>query len=137
MNKDKKKLWKEAIKWPLYSVAVMPILISATYNLYINNKIIILHFIGFTLAAILILFWENLTNDLFDSETGIDQFKFHSIVNLVDNKKLISIIAYSSLILGLLIIFMISVTINLKIILLIILCCFLGYLYQGPPFRLG
>tara|TARA_B100000609_G_scaffold59973_1_gene47067 strand:- start:3574 stop:4485 length:912 start_codon:yes stop_codon:yes gene_type:complete len=137
MNKDKKKLWKEAIKWPLYSVAVMPILISATYNLYINNKIIILHFISFTLAAILILFWENLTNDLFDSETGIDQFKFHSIVNLVDNKKLISIIAYSSLILGLLIIFMISVTINLKIILLIILCCFLGYLYQGPPFRLG
>ena len=88
MNKDKKTLWKEAIKWPLYSVAVMPILISATYNLYINNKIIILHFIGFTLAAILILFWENLTNDLFDTRTGIDKFKFHSVLNLVKDKKL-------------------------------------------------
>ncbi len=137
MNKDKKTLWQEAIKWPLYSVAVMPIFISAAYSLYINDKIIISYFIGFTIASILILFWENLTNDLFDSETGIDEFKFHSVVNLVDNKRLISVIAHSALIIGLLIIFIISISVNIKIILLIIACCFLGYLYQGPPFRLG
>jgi len=137
MNKDKKTLWQEAIKWPLYSVAVMPILISAAYSLFINDKIIISYFIGFIIASILILFWENLTNDLFDSETGIDEFKFHSVVNLVKNKKLISIIAHSSLIIGLFIIFVISLSVNIKIIVLIITCCFLGYLYQGPPFRLG
>ena len=94
MNKDKKKLWREAIKWPLYSIAVMPIFISTAFNLYLHKKIILSNFIGFTIASILILFWENLTNDLFDSETGIDEFKFHSVVNLVNNKKIISIIAY-------------------------------------------
>ena len=137
MNKDKKKLWREAIKWPLYSIAVMPIFISTAFNLYLHNKIIISNFIGFTIASILILFWENLTNDLFDSETGIDEFKFHSVVNLVNNKKIISIIAYCSLLIGLFIIFLISLSVNIKIIILIITCCFLGYLYQGPPFRLG
>ena len=137
MNKDKKKLWREAIKWPLYSIAVMPIFISTAFNLYLHKKIILSNFIGFTIASILILFWENLTNDLFDSETGIDEFKFHSVVNLVNNKKIISIIAYCSLLIGLFIIFLISLSVNIKIIILIITCCFLGYLYQGPPFRLG
>ncbi|MBK16733.1 MAG: 2-carboxy-1,4-naphthoquinone phytyltransferase [Prochlorococcus sp. SP3034] len=137
MKEDKKKLWIQAIKWPLYSVAVMPIFISAVFNLYLHNKIIIPNFIGFTIASVLILLWENLTNDLFDSETGIDEFKFHSVVNLINNKKIISFIAYFSLIIGLFIIFIISLSVNIKIIFLIITCCFLGYLYQGPPFRLG
>ena len=137
MNKDKKELWQEAIKWPLYSIAVMPIFISASFNLYLHNKILIFNLIGFAFASILILFWENLTNDLFDSETGIDEFKFHSVVNLVKNKKLIKNIAYSSLLIGLFIIFLISLNVNTKIFLLVIVCCIFGYLYQGPPFRLG
>ncbi len=137
MNKDNKQLWREAIKWPLYSVAVMPIFISAAFYLYLHDKILISNLIGLTIGFILILFWENLTNDLFDSETGIDEFKFHSVVNLVKNKKLISLIAYSSLSIGLFIIFLISLSVNIKIIILILVCCILGYLYQGPPFRLG
>ena len=134
---NKKKLWREAIKWPLYSVAIMPIFISAAYILYQYKKIEIFYFMSFTIASILILFWENLTNDLFDSETGIDEFKFHSVVNLINNKKIISSIAYSSLIVGLFIIFIISISVNIKVIILILGCCILGYLYQGPPFRLG
>ena len=87
MDEDKKKLWKQAIKWPLYSVAVLPVLITGAYLLNQYEKVKIYNLIAFTLAAILILLWENLTNDLFDAETGIDEFKFHSIVNLVKNKK--------------------------------------------------
>ena len=137
MRVDKKQLWKQAIKWPLYSVAILPIFISAAFILYQYKKIDIFYFISFTIASILILFWENLTNDLFDSETGIDKFKFHSVVNLVNNKKIISSIAYSSLLIGLFIILFIAISINIKIIILILACCTLGYLYQGPPFRLG
>ena len=33
MDEDKKKLWKKAIKWPLYSVAILPVLITGAYLL--------------------------------------------------------------------------------------------------------
>jgi len=137
MKEDRKNLWIQAIKWPLYSVAIIPIIISGAFNLYLHNNINIINFFAFIFASILILFWENLTNDLFDSETGVDKFKFHSIVNLVKNKKIISLAAYLSLILGLIIVYLISRATNLNIFFLVVGCCILGYLYQGPPFRLG
>jgi len=137
MSADKKNLWNQAIKWPLYSVAIIPIFICGAYNIYAFKDLKFLNFLGFTLASILLLFWENLTNDLYDSETGIDQFKFHSIVNLVKNKKVIFLIAYLSLILGLFIFYIISLSQSINILILILLSCTLGYLYQGPPFRLG
>ena len=137
MDKNQKRLWKQAIKWPLYSVAILPIFISGAYLLNAYEKVRIYNFIAFTFAAILILLWENLTNDLFDEETGIDEFKFHSIVNLIKNRKIVSITAYSSLLIGLLIISIISISTSQNILILVGACCFLGYLYQGPPFRLG
>ena len=137
IKEDRKNLWVQAIKWPLYSVVIIPIIISGAFNLYLHNNIRIVNFLSFIFASILILFWENLTNDLYDSETGIDELKFHSIVNLVKNKKLIFLIAYLSLFLGLLIIYIISISLSINILILILLSCTLGYLYQGPPFRLG
>tara|TARA_B100000900_G_C20597676_1_gene724097 strand:+ start:2681 stop:3598 length:918 start_codon:yes stop_codon:yes gene_type:complete len=137
MNERNKNLWKQAIKWPLYSVAILPVFISGAYTLNSFKSIKISNLIAFTIAAILILIWENLTNDLFDSETGIDEFKFHSIVNLVRSKKIVSITAYTSLSIGLLIIAIISISTSINVMLLVSACCFLGYLYQGPPFRLG
>ena len=137
MDENKKRLWKQAIKWPLYSVAVLPVFISGAYLLNSNEKIKIFNLIGFTLAAILILIWENLTNDLFDADTGIDEFKFHSILNLIQSRKIVSITAYLSLIIGLLIVTIISTLTNINVLILVGACCFLGYLYQGPPFRLG
>ena len=137
MDEGKKKLWVEAIKWPLYSVAIIPIFISAIFTLNTFNSIKLGNFIGFAIASILILFWENLTNDLFDSETGIDEFKFHSILNLITDKRIIQLIAYFSLFIGLMIIYFISLDTSLNILFLVVLSCILGYLYQGPPFRLG
>jgi len=60
MDEDKKKLWKKAIKWPLYSVAILPVLITGAYILNQYEKVKIYNLIAFTLAAILILIWENL-----------------------------------------------------------------------------
>jgi len=137
MNERKKNLWKQAIKWPLYSVAILPVFISGAYILNSFKNINISNLIAFTIAAILILIWENLTNDLFDAETGIDEFKFHSIVNLVRNKKIVSITAYTALLIGLIVITIISISTSINVILLVSACCLLGYLYQGPPFRLG
>ncbi|MHC5832266.1 MAG: 2-carboxy-1,4-naphthoquinone phytyltransferase, partial [Nostoc sp.] len=92
----------------------------------------------FVTAAILILAWENITNDVFDSETGIDQNKHHSLVNLTGNKPLIFGIGNLCLSLGLLGIVAIAFwQQDLTVIGIILLCCGLGYMYQGPPFRLG
>ncbi|MEH1822015.1 MAG: 2-carboxy-1,4-naphthoquinone phytyltransferase [Nostoc sp.] len=132
------KLWMAAIKPPMYSVAIMPIWVGtavAFAETKIFNGVI---FSTFVAAAILILAWENISNDVFDSETGIDQNKHHSLVNLTGNKPLIFWIGNLCLGLGLLGIVAIAFwQHDLTVIGIILLCCGLGYTYQGPPFRLG
>ncbi|MBN3958308.1 2-carboxy-1,4-naphthoquinone phytyltransferase [Nostoc sp. NMS8] len=132
------KLWMAAIKPPMYSVAIMPIWVG-TAVAFAQTKIF--HgvvFSTFVAAAILILAWENISNDVFDSETGIDQNKHHSLVNLTGNKPLIFWIGNLCLGLGLLGILVIAFwQHDLTVIGIILLCCGLGYTYQGPPFRLG
>ena len=39
IKEDRKNLWVQAIKWPLYSVAIIPIIISGAFNLYLHNSI--------------------------------------------------------------------------------------------------
>ncbi|MBW4617053.1 MAG: 2-carboxy-1,4-naphthoquinone phytyltransferase [Desmonostoc vinosum HA7617-LM4] len=132
------KLWMAAIKPPMYSVAIMPIWVgtaTAFAETKVFNGVI---FSTFVAAAILILAWENLSNDVFDSETGIDQNKHHSLVNLTGNKPLIFWIGNLCLGLGLLGILAIAIwQQDPTVIGIILLCCALGYTYQGPPFRLG
>ncbi|MDZ8225038.1 2-carboxy-1,4-naphthoquinone phytyltransferase [Nostoc sp. ChiVER01] len=132
------KLWMAAIKPPMYSVAIMPIWVG-TAVAFAETKIFNgTVFSTFIAAAILILAWENISNDVFDSETGIDQNKHHSLVNLTDNKPLIFWIGNLCLGLGLLGILAIALwQQDLTVIGIILLCCGLGYMYQGPPFRLG
>ncbi|MCC5606915.1 2-carboxy-1,4-naphthoquinone phytyltransferase [Nostoc sp. CHAB 5834] len=132
------KLWMAAIKPPMYSVAIMPIWVG-TAVAFAETKIFNgAVFSTFIAAAILILAWENISNDVFDSETGIDQNKHHSLVNLTDNKPLVFWIGNLCLGLGLLGILAIALwQQDLTVIGIILLCCGLGYMYQGPPFRLG
>jgi len=133
----RKHLWQAAIKWPLYSVAIMPVILSAGWELGNSGNFRLGQFIGFLIASILILLWENLTNDLFDDETGVDKNKFHSVVALTGNKTTVSRVAYFSLLLGLFIIFILALNSEISVLFLVLMCCLLGYLYQGPPFRLG
>ena len=137
LKTDKRHLWKAAIKWPLYSVAIMPVVIATAWRIGNKELISVKQLVGFIFASILILFWENLTNDLFDDETGVDQFKLHSIVKLLGSKAPVRILAYISLSIGLILIFIISLVSSLKVLFLVLITCILGFLYQGPPFRLG
>ncbi len=121
------KLWLAAIKPPMYSVAIMPIWLG-TAIAYAETKT--LHsgiFLIFLLSAILILAWENLHNDLFDSETGIDRNKLHSVVNLTGSKALIFWLGNLCLSLG--IAGILAITWwqqDWTILSLVLLCCFLG-----------
>ncbi len=136
-KKERRHLWKAAIKWPLYSVAVMPVFIAAGWTHAINSTIRWDQLIFFLIASIFLLIWENLTNDLFDSETGVDQFKFHSVVALIGKRQPVRNLAYASLSSGLFLILILAARSDVSVFLLVIGSCSLGYLYQGPPFRLG
>ena len=83
------KLWWAAIKPPMYSVAVMPIWVGSAIAYAQTGQFKIGVFALFLLSAILILAWENLSNDVFDSETGVDVNKFNSVVNITGKKSLI------------------------------------------------
>jgi len=133
-----KKLWLAALKPPMYSVAIIPIILGTAIAYQETGGFSLPIFATFILSAILILAWLNLSNDVFDADTGIDVNKAHSIVNLTGNKSLIFWLSNLFLLVGIAGIFAISYWRGDWMILeLIALCCFLGYTYQGPPFRLG
>lgn len=138
IKNSNRKLWFAAIKPPMYSVAVIPIWVGTAIAWAEKNAIHWRIFLTFLGSAILIIAWLNLSNDVFDSETGIDQNKAHSVVNLTGNKSLIFWLANLCLTLGLLGILAIAGWQHDGTVLAtILLCCALGYSYQGPPFRLG
>lgn len=132
------KLWMAAIKPPMYSVAIMPIWVGTAIAFKETKVFNGAVFCIFVVAAILILAWENISNDVFDSETGIDENKHHSLVNLTGKKSLVFWLGNLCLGLGLLGIMAIAFWQNdITVLWICLLGCTLGYMYQGPPFRLG
>lgn len=122
---SKQKLWLAAIKPPMYSVAIIPITVG-TAAAFGETEIFDAKIFGtFLTSAILIIAWLNISNDVFDADTGIDKNKAHSLVNLTGNKSLMFWLANAFLALGVLGIFLIAwwqkdVTV-LGIILLVVL----------------
>ncbi|AFY52672.1 1,4-dihydroxy-2-naphthoate phytyltransferase [Rivularia sp. PCC 7116] len=132
------RLWMAALKPPMYCVAIMPIWVGTAIAFAETRVLHTAVFCTFLAAAILILAWENLSNDVFDSDTGIDINKHHSLVNLTGSRQLILWLGNCFLASGLFGILTISWwQKDLTLIGIILICCGLGYLYQGPPFRLG
>ncbi|HEY9652624.1 MAG TPA: 2-carboxy-1,4-naphthoquinone phytyltransferase [Coleofasciculaceae cyanobacterium] len=138
IEQSNSKLWLAAIKPPMYSVAIIPIWVGTAVAFAQTQMIQGAIFSTFLISAISIIAWLNLSNDVFDSETGVDENKAHSLVNLTGNKSLIFWLSNLFLAAGILGICAIAWwQQDLTIIGLILLCCVLGYSYQGPPFRLG
>lgn len=135
---DNLQLWLAAIKPPMYSVAVIPITVGTSVAFAQTHLFDLQIFCTFLGAAISIIAWLNLSNDYFDAETGIDINKAHSVVNLTGNKSLVFWLGNFCLLLGILGILAISWwQQDWMVLSLVLLCCALGYSYQGPPFRFG
>jgi 1,4-dihydroxy-2-naphthoate octaprenyltransferase len=135
---DRRRLWQAAIKWPMYAVAVMPVLLAAGWRLGRHLPIRPDQLGVFLLAAVLLLAWENLANDVFDADTGVDTLgKPHSLVNLTGRRDRVAWLAHGCLLVGLALMGLVALRSTPLVLALVLACCGLGYLYQGPPFRLG
>ena len=122
----------------MYTVAIIPITVGSAVA-YSQTQLIDLNILRtFLGAAIAIIAWMNISNDVFDSDTGIDVNKAESIVNLTGNRNLMFWLGNLCLLLGLAGIGSIAWgQQDLTVVAIVLLCCLLGYTYQGPPFRLG
>jgi 1,4-dihydroxy-2-naphthoate phytyltransferase len=137
-NRSRRQLWMAALKPPMYSVAIMPIWVGSAIA-YAQSGVLDLGVLGvFWGAAICILAWVNLSNDVFDAQTGVDKNKLHSLVNLTGKPGQVFWVGNAFLALGLLGILWLSWRQwDPTVLLLVLLACGLGYAYQGPPLRLG
>jgi 1,4-dihydroxy-2-naphthoate phytyltransferase len=134
----RRQLWMAALKPPIYSVAIMPIWVGSAIayaQVGAMDVEILLVFLG---AAVCLLAWVNLSNDVFDAQTGVDKNKLHSLVNLTGKPAQVFWVGNAFLALGLAGILWLSWRQgDPTVLLLVLLACGLGYAYQGPPLRLG
>lgn len=138
LERSQRQLWLAAIKPPMYSVAVIPMWLGTAIAKWQTETVNWLVFAEFLLAGVFIVAWNNISNDVFDADTGIDENKHHSLVNLTRNKTLVYWIGNGFLGLGIgLIIAIAWQQKDATVLGLVLTACALGYVYQGPPFRLG
>jgi len=122
----------------MYAVAVMPVLLAAGWRLSQGQPVRPDQLLLFLLAAVLLLAWETLANDVFDADTGVDTHgKPHSLVNLTGRRDRVSLLANAALLIGLLLMALVAWRSNSAVLALVLACCGIGYAYQGPPLRLG
>ena len=136
LSEEQKALWKRAIKLPMYSVGLAPVLVSATAAFVHFGTFQPLKTLGLCIAAFSIIAWLNLSNDVFDAATGVDKNKAESVVNLVGNWRRVFLVANVFLVAGAGLLFAIVSGVPNELAtkaLYAAICC--GYLYQGPPFR--
>ncbi|KAL0836559.1 hypothetical protein Bca101_088448 [Brassica carinata] len=90
------------------------------------------------LSSVLIITWLNLSNDVYDFDTGADKNKRESVVNMVGSRAGTFAAAITTLVLGVSGLIWISWTAsNIRAILLLASAILCGYVYQCPPFRLS
>ena len=122
----------------MYAVAVMPVLLAAGWRLSQGQPVRPDQLLLFLLAAVLLLAWENLANDVFDADTGVDTHgKPHSVVNLTGRRDRVALLANGALLLGLALMALVALRSSGVVLALVLACCGIGYAYQGPPLRLG
>ncbi|KAK7319450.1 hypothetical protein RJT34_04171 [Clitoria ternatea] len=130
-------IWR-AIKLPIYSVAFIPLTVGSAAA-YLQTGIFSARCYFVLLASsVLVITWLNLSNDVYDFDTGVDKNKKESVVNLLGSRTGTSIAAYLCLALGFAGLTWTSiVTRNMRSILFLVCAIVCGYIYQCPPFRLS
>ncbi|CAN1243226.1 2-carboxy-1,4-naphthoquinone phytyltransferase, chloroplastic, partial [Linum perenne] len=130
-------VWR-AIKLPIYSVALIPLTVGAAAAYLQTGIFSAKRYFTLLISSVLIITWLNLSNDVYDFDTGADKNKKESVVNLVGSRSGAFIAAYFCLIAGFTGLTWTCVgsrSIRANLLLTWAIIC--GYIYQCPPFRLS
>ncbi|KAL3617288.1 glutathione S-conjugate-exporting ATPase Abc4 [Castilleja foliolosa] len=130
-------IWRAA-KLPMYTVALIPLTVG-TAAAYLESGYYSLERYLILLASfVLVNLWVNLSNDVYDFDTGADKNKRESVVNLVGSRTIIHVISWLLLALGFAGCCWIGAEAkNPRAILLLTSGIFCGYIYQCPPYHLS
>ncbi|CAH9063604.1 unnamed protein product [Cuscuta europaea] len=130
-------IWRAA-KLPIYSVALIPLTVGSSAAYLQAELFSATRYFSLLASAILIIAWLNLSNDVYDFDTGADKNKRESVVNIVGSRTGTLVAAYVSLSLGFCGLAWAALqSANMRAILLLASAITCGYIYQCPPFRLS
>lgn len=130
-------IWR-AIKLPIYSVALVPLTVGSAAAYLQTGVFPAWRYFTILASSVLIVTWLNLSNDVYDFDTGADTNKKESVVNMIRSRTGTLISALSLLALGFFGLTWASVEAgNMRALLLLICAITCGYIYQCPPFRLS
>ncbi|XP_028243091.1 2-carboxy-1,4-naphthoquinone phytyltransferase, chloroplastic-like isoform X2 [Glycine soja] len=126
-------IWR-AIKLPIYSVAFVPLTVGSAAVYFQTGIFSARCYFVLLASSVLAITWLNLSNDVYDFDTGVDKNKKESVVNLAGT----FIAAYLCLAIGFLgLTWTAVVERNIRSILFLVCAIICGYIYQCPPFRLS
>ncbi|XP_045819256.1 2-carboxy-1,4-naphthoquinone phytyltransferase, chloroplastic isoform X3 [Trifolium pratense] len=130
-------IWR-AIKLPIYSVALVPLTVGSAAA-YLQTGIFSAKcYVVLLVSSVLVITWLNLSNDVYDFDTGVDKNKKESVVNLVGSRTGIFVVAYLCLALGFAGLTWAAIEAgNVRSVLFLTCAIICGYIYQCPPFRLS
>ncbi|CAN8240963.1 unnamed protein product [Cochlearia groenlandica] len=136
-EEDEKLIWRAA-KLPIYSVALVPLTVGASAAYLETGLFIVRRYVALMVSSILIITWLNLSNDVYDFDTGADKNKKESVVNMVGSRGDTLAAAITSLVLGVFgIVWTSLIARTIRAMLLLASAIICGYVYQCPPFRLS
>ncbi|KAK6945765.1 UbiA prenyltransferase family [Dillenia turbinata] len=130
-------IWR-AVKLPIYSVALVPLTVGTAASYLQTGVFFARRYFLLLASSALIIAWLNLSNDVYDFDTGADKNKKESVVNMVGSRTGTLVAAYVLLALGIVGLALASTEAgNIQSILLLLSAIGCGYIYQCPPFRLS
>ncbi|XP_010917310.1 2-carboxy-1,4-naphthoquinone phytyltransferase, chloroplastic isoform X2 [Elaeis guineensis] len=130
-------LWRAA-KLPIYSVALVPLTVGSAAAYLQTGIFFAKRYFVLLSASMLVITWLNLSNDVYDFDTGADRHKKESVVNIIGSRTVTQYAANISLVLGFMgLIWAFTEAGDIRFILLVAYAIACGYVYQCPPFRLS
>ncbi|KAG6555945.1 hypothetical protein Mapa_001884 [Marchantia paleacea] len=130
-------LWR-AVKLPIYSVCIIPLTVGAAAAYWQTGVFNGSRYWLMLWSSVLVITWLNLSNDAYDAETGVDNYKKESVVNITGSQKGVLWAAFGCLFAGLAgLVTGASQAGDMRVASLLVLAIACGYVYQCPPFRLS